>query len=155
MPQEPGAASTPSDPTPDGPGPDAGLASALSQVGDRWSLLIVASLLDGPLRFKDLGRAVEGIAPNILADRLRRLARAGVVVSEAYSRRPLRLEYRLTEEGQELAGFLRLLAGWGGPRESPAGLHHATCGTSVEARWYCPTCARLVSEDEGSDLVHL
>ena len=136
-------------------GAESSLASALSRVGDRWSLLVVAALLDGPLRFKDLGSSVEGIAPNILADRLRRLSQAGVVASEPYSRRPLRLEYRLTEEGQELAGFLRLLAGWGGPGMGQEGLHHAVCGTSVEARWFCPTCSRFISEDEGSDLVHL
>lgn len=136
-------------------GEDAGLAAALSQVGDRWSLLIVSSLLDGPLRFTELVRAVEGIAPNILAERLRRLARAGVVIAEPYSRRPPRHEYRLTEEGHELGGFLRLLAAWGDPRPGHAGVHHAACGTSVEARWYCPTCARLLGDEEGSDLVHL
>lgn len=132
-----------------------GLASALSRVGDRWSLLLVASLLEGPLRFKDLGRAVDGIAPNILADRLRRLSQAGVVASEPYSERPLRLEYRLTEEGEELAGFLRVLAGWGSAATGHEGLHHTVCGTTVEARWYCPTCTRLVADDEGSDVVHL
>lgn len=129
------------------------LAEALLRVGDRWSFLVVDALLGGPQRFNDLSRSVAGIAPNILTDRLRRLERSGVVVSEAYSERPLRHVYRLTDEGRELAGVLRLLTTWGGRRDAGAeGFHHATCGTSVEARWFCPTCARVLEDDEASDL---
>ena len=90
------------------------LDAALSRIGDRWSLLVIAALLDGPLRFKDLSRTVDGIAPNILTDRLRRLGRSGVIASVPYSARPVRVEYRLTEDGQELGSVLRMLAGWGG-----------------------------------------
>lgn len=131
------------------------LAAALSRVGDRWSLLVIAALLEGPLRFSHLASSVEGIAPNILAVRLRKLGQAGVVASEPYSERPLRSEYRLTAEGLELAGVLRLLAGWGGTMPDAEGIHHAACGTSVEARWYCPTCARPIEDEEGSDLRRL
>ena len=49
---------------------------------------------------------MSGIAPNILTDRLRRLERAGVIVGQRYSQRPVRLAYELTQEGQELAGVL-------------------------------------------------
>lgn len=133
------------------------LNAALARVGDRWSLLIVEALLDGPRRFSDLSGLVSAIAPNILAERLRRLEREGVVLSEPYSRRPLRMEYRLSADGQELASVLRLLAAWGsrGPETAASdqgGLRHGPCGTTLEARWYCPTCARSVLEDEGSDL---
>ncbi len=137
--------------------PVAALDAALSRVGDRWSLLIVEALLDGARRFNELTAQVTAIAPNILAERLRRLEREGVVLSEPYSRRPLRLEYRLSEDGLELAGVLRLLAAWGergpGPSDSgQTGLQHEPCGTALEARWYCPTCERSVVEAEGSDL---
>jgi DNA-binding HxlR family transcriptional regulator len=131
------------------------LDAALARIGDRWSLLVVAALLDGPLRFKDLSRAVGTIAPNILADRLRRLGRSGVVASVPYSTRPVRLEYRLTEDGQELGSVLRMLAGWGGSASVAEGPRHAACGTDLEARWFCPTCARVIEAAEGSDLVHL
>jgi DNA-binding HxlR family transcriptional regulator len=124
-------------------------------VGDRWSLLLIDTLLEGPARFNDLSRTVHGIAPNILAQRLRHLQEAGVVVSEPYSQRPLRLTYHLSQEGQELAGVLRLLASWGGGSAAGQGLHHATCGTAMEARWYCPTCAHVVEDEEGSDLRQL
>ena len=128
-----------------------GLDAALERVGDRWSLLIVEALLDGPRRFNDLGDAVKGIAPNILTDRLRRLERAGVIVGQRYSERPVRLSYALTADGQELAGVLRLLAAWGSGAESD-GLRHVTCGTALEARWWCPTCSAAIGEDEASSL---
>ncbi len=134
------------------------LDGALARVGDRWSFLIVEALLDGPRRFNDLTQAVSGIAPNILTDRLRRLEREGVVVSRAYQERPPRQDYALTDDGRELAGVLRLLAVWGSSGAAagaPVGvaLRHVTCGSALEARWYCPTCARTVDDDEGSDLL--
>jgi DNA-binding HxlR family transcriptional regulator len=133
-----------------------GLDSALERVGDRWSLLIVEALLEGPQRFNDLAAAVTGIAPNILTARLRRLERSGVIVGRRYSERPVRLAYALTQDGIELAGVLRLLAAWGGAAsasgQSAEGLRHLACGSALEARWYCPTCAQVVSEDEASSL---
>jgi len=134
-----------------------GLDAALDRVGDRWSLLIIEALLDGPQRFNDLAAAVSGIAPNILTDRLRRLERAGVIVGQRYSERPVRLAYALTQDGQELAGVLRLLAAWGSAGSSAGGatsegLRHLACGSPLEARWYCPTCAQTVTDDEASSL---
>jgi DNA-binding HxlR family transcriptional regulator len=125
------------------------LERALDRVGDRWSLLIVEALLDGRRRFGELGELVPGIAPNILTDRLRRLERVGIVRSEPYQERPTRLAYDLTADGRDLASTLRLLADWGGRGESDAEpLRHATCGTPLEARWYCPTCSSPVDEAE-------
>jgi DNA-binding HxlR family transcriptional regulator len=132
---------------------DSPLAAALERVGDRWSLLLVESLLPGPRRFNELTEAVSGIAPNILADRLRRLESERIVSATPYSERPPRFAYALTAEGQELAGALRLLADWGSrvSRESEP-LRHAACGTPVEARWYCPTCDRPVEGGEAEQV---
>ncbi|HEY8922421.1 MAG TPA: helix-turn-helix domain-containing protein [Candidatus Limnocylindria bacterium] len=132
---------------------DSPLAAALERVGDRWSLLLVEALLPGPRRFNELGEAVLGIAPNILADRLRRLESERIVSATPYSERPPRFAYALTDEGQELAGALRLLADWGSrvSRESEP-LRHAACGTPVEARWYCPTCDRPVEGKEAEQV---
>jgi DNA-binding HxlR family transcriptional regulator len=132
---------------------DSPLAAALERVGDRWSLLLVEALLPGPRRFNELGEAVTGIAPNILADRLRRLETERIVSATPYSERPPRFAYALTDEGQELAGALRLLADWGSrvSRESEP-LRHAACGTPVEARWYCPTCDRPVEGNEAEQV---
>ncbi len=141
-----------SDPAPAGPSP---LQSALDRVGDRWCLLVVEALLDGPLRFNDLQAVLPGIAPNILSDRVKRLERERVLLARPYSERPVRLRYQLTAEGRELAGALRLLADWGGRADSSGALRHGSCGTPLEARWYCPTCARAIAEDEATELRRL
>ncbi len=132
------------------------LGAALDRVGDRWSLLLVERLLDGPARFNDLLAGLAGIAPNILTDRLRRLERERVVHAVPYSDRPLRMEYALTADGRDLASAVRLLADWGGRRATdgePARetLRHDACGTPLEARWYCPTCERSVADGETAE----
>jgi DNA-binding HxlR family transcriptional regulator len=139
----------PSTATPD-PAPETlPLAAALDRVGDRWSLLLVEALLDGPRRFGELAEVLPGIAPNILADRLRRLERAQIVRAVPYTQRPPRMEYALTADGLELAGALRLLADWGARRTAQSrSLRHGTCGTPLDARWYCPTCAVAVTDPD-------
>lgn len=132
------------------------LEAALDRVGDRWSLLMVEALLDGPRRFGELTETLSGIAPNILTDRLRRLERAGIVRSTPYQERPTRLAYDLTADGRDLASALRLLADWGGRGGTDAEpLRHLTCGTALEARWFCPTCATAVDPAEAPGDRHL
>jgi DNA-binding HxlR family transcriptional regulator len=132
--------------------PKTALAEALERVGDRWTLLVVEALLDGPRRFGDLQEAVGGIAPNILTQRLRNLEREALVVARPYSERPPRFVYELTSGGQELAGALRLLADWGA-RSAGGGepLRHSVCGTALEARWWCPSCDLPVRDDNAED----
>jgi len=132
--------------------PQTPLELALERVGDRWSLLLVEALLDGPRRFNELTDSISGIAPNILVDRLRRLEREGVVLARPYTERPPRMEYALTAAGQDLAGALRLLADWGSRRSDDANAtRHELCGTPLEARWYCPTCTVLVDDPAASE----
>jgi DNA-binding HxlR family transcriptional regulator len=126
---------------------DAGnaLSSALALVGDRWSLLVVDALIDGPHRFAELESAVPGIASNVLAQRLKQLEADGVLMAVPYSQRPVRYSYSLTAAGRGLAGVVRLLAQWsadhhGGDAHTPT---HSTCGTPLVARWWCPTCDQL------------
>ena len=127
------------------------LAEALTSVGDRWTLLIVAALLDGPRRFGDLEKELPGIAPNVLTQRLRNLESQGLVRAERYSERPPRFVYELAESGRELAGALRLLADWGARHTGDVNApRHSVCGTPLEAVWYCPTCQTPV-EDEGAE----
>jgi DNA-binding HxlR family transcriptional regulator len=126
------------------------LEAALARVGDRWSLLIVQALLDGPRRFNELLADVPGLASNILSQRLRHLEAQAVVVAVPYSERPPRFTYELTAAGTELAGALRLLSHWGA--QGAEGPRHTACGTSLEARWHCPTCDRPVDDAEGEGL---
>jgi len=130
-----------------------GLDAAMARVGDRWTLVVVDALLEGPRRFSELQSDIPRLAPNVLTARLRRLEGQGLILAVPYSDRPPRLEYRITEAGRELAGALRLLARWGS-RESGGeveGPHHRACGTALETRWFCPTCAR-VTDDADDDL---
>jgi DNA-binding HxlR family transcriptional regulator len=129
------------------------LGEAVERVGDRWTLLLVDALLGGPRRFNDLLEDLPGLAPNILSHRLKHLEREGVLVARPYSQRPPRFVYELTAAGRDLAGALRLLAQWGAARsDSGEAPRHGLCGTAMEVRWWCPTCARVVDEDEGDTL---
>jgi DNA-binding HxlR family transcriptional regulator len=129
------------------------LAHALEAVGDRWTLVIVATLLDGPRRFGELQDEIEGIAPNVLSSRLRKLEDEGLVVAEPYCERPPRFVYELTEPGRALSGPLRQLAQWGARRrggaEQPV---HEACGTPLDAAWYCPTCQEPVRDEDAGEL---
>lgn len=132
----------------------ASLARALNVVGDRWTLQIVAGLLDGPRRFGELAELLPDIAPNVLTGRLRQLEREHLVSATPYSRRPLRLAYTLTDAGRELEGALSLLSAWGARQSGVAeGPVHAPCGTPLETRLYCPTCERAAS-DSDADTLH-
>src|SRR5437763_16781032 len=125
------------------------LADALTTIGDRWTLLLIAALLAGPRRFCDLQAEVDGIAPNVRTQRLRQLERNALVVARPYSERPPRFVYELTASGQELAGALRLIAGWGARNAERATTpRHVVCDTPMEARWWCPMCERTVEDDE-------
>ena len=141
------------------PDSTAALSSALERVGDRWTLLVVAALLDGPMRYGELQEAVPGIATNVLASRLKDLERQGLLVANPYSRRPLRLEYQLTSVGAELAGVMRMLAAWGAASAAPADSSqdrsddggrpaHSVCGTPLEVRYWCPTCQQTADDDD-------
>ena len=91
---------------------------SLEIFGDRWSLLVIRDLMvRGHTTFKEFQEAGEGIATNILADRLRRLAEAGIVTSEVEVRDGRRLNYRLTEKGIDLAPVLLELLLWGAKHE--------------------------------------
>lgn len=131
------------------PDPTEALAEALTRVGDRWTLQVVAALLDGPKRFGELQEQIPGVATNVLSSRLRRLEDQQLVVAAPYSSRPPRSEYQLTATGAELAGALRLLAAWGsGPGGDAPAPTHDRCGTTLEVRWWCPTCNRLAGQDD-------
>jgi len=85
------------------------LARGLDVVGDRWTLLLVRELLEGPRRYRDLLDGLPGIATNLLAERLRGLEASGVVVRRDDGR------YALTPWGQGLREVLYTFARWAAP----------------------------------------
>ena len=99
------------------------VAKALDVIGDRWNLLIVRELmLRGPCRYVDLLQGLPGIATNLLADRLRDLEAAGVIVREDAPPPVATTLVSLTERGSALQHVLVELARWGAPMmtERPA-----------------------------------
>jgi len=113
--------------------------------GDRWVLLALGGLAEGSRRFGDLLADLDGIAPNVLIDRLRRMERHGLVVATPYSQRPRRYVYDLTESGRELAAVLPALANWARQRGGDP-QRHAVCGTPIEMRAWCPHCHTTVDD---------
>ena len=139
------------------PAPPSPLADALAQVGDRWTLLAIAALLEQPKRFNELQEELQGIAPNVLSARLKSLTEHALIVARPYSDRPPRFVYELSDSGRELGGALRLLADWGA-RSAGGGepLRHAACGTALEARWWCPSCEQTVDDPDAEDeVIHI
>lgn len=112
-------------------------------VGDKWAMLVVRDVFRGVRRFEDLLVDL-GVARAVLADRLKRLVEAGVLIKAPYGSRPVRYEYRLTEMGLELSPVLVALLRWGdrwfGGGEATAVLVHAPCGSELHQAFWCPTC---------------
>jgi DNA-binding HxlR family transcriptional regulator len=122
------------------------VAKSLDLVGERWTLLMVRDLLRGPARFQDLRAQLSGIPPKLLAERLRRLERQGLVTRELYSKRPPRASYTLTDRGRGLGVVVAALATWGRPLVGPrSGPRHAACGHPIEIQHYCPRCEERVA----------
>ena len=121
------------------------VSTGLEIFGDRWSLLIVRDLMVGGLRtFKEFQAAGEGIASNILADRLHKLELAGILTPEAEQSDRRRVNYRLTAKGIDLAPALLELLIWGaryektgmtGPFIAHMEQHRAEVLAEVRRRW--------------------
>jgi DNA-binding HxlR family transcriptional regulator len=97
------------------------MAHALSLVGERWSLLIVRELLQGPKRYTDLTNGLPGIGTNILAVRLRELEQGGIVQKRRLPPPAASMVYELTEYGAGLDEALYALARWGARSLGPPG----------------------------------
>lgn len=89
------------------------IAAGLDVVGDRWTLLICRELAQGDRRYTDLRNALDGIAPNLLSDRLRSLQDAGLVTTCELPPPAARCVYRLTDEGRRVIPVLRAMARFG------------------------------------------
>jgi DNA-binding HxlR family transcriptional regulator len=78
----------------------------LEHVTGRWGSLVLAALQDGPIRFNDLRRRVQGVSQKVLAQTLQALERDGFITRHQLSVFPLRVEYTLTPPGQDVAAKL-------------------------------------------------
>lgn len=88
------------------------IANSLDIVGDKWTLLVVRDLLHGKRTYGELLRSPERIPTNILAERLKRLEGAGIIVGTPYQQHPVRYAYTLTPKGKDLGGVLLAFVRW-------------------------------------------
>ena len=88
------------------------IAAALDVMGDRWTLLILRDLLLGKTKYSEFIAGDEGIPTNILAERLQRLQKLGLIEKAAYQDNPVRYAYALTQKGRDLRHAIGALAMW-------------------------------------------
>ena len=123
------------------------LAHALSLVGERWSLLIVRELLQGPKRYTDLAAGLPGIGTNILAARLRDLEACGIVAKRKLPPPWASTVYELTEYGAELKEALYSLSRWGARTLGPP-----QPGEELYPEWGISGLAALFDAAQARDL---
>ncbi|MDB6060362.1 MAG: HxlR family transcriptional regulator [Verrucomicrobiaceae bacterium] len=88
------------------------LGNILDRVGDKWTVMVVGNLSNGPMRFNALQRAVAGVSHRMLTLTLRGLERDGLVRRTAFATVPPRVDYELTALGHSLKPLLEVLAEW-------------------------------------------
>lgn len=86
--------------------------AAIELIGKRWTGAIVCSLIERPMRFGELAKAVPGLSDRLLSQRLRELEEEGLVQREVEAGTPVRVTYSLTEIGSELGPAIRELRSW-------------------------------------------
>jgi DNA-binding HxlR family transcriptional regulator len=84
----------------------------LDRIGDTWSVLVVTMLADGPRRYTELARKIEGVSPKMLTQTLRGLERDGLISRTVYPVVPPRVDYALSELGGSLLGLVSALERW-------------------------------------------
>jgi DNA-binding HxlR family transcriptional regulator len=86
--------------------------STLDLIGNKWSFVIIYTLLSGTKRFKELERAIEGINTRMLVKELKALENADIIIRKAYATVPPTVEYSLTQKGKELESVLVEIKDW-------------------------------------------
>lgn len=84
----------------------------VDRIGDRWTILVIGALGNGPLRHGDLAKQVAGISPKMLSQTLRALERDGLLTRTAHPEVPPRVVYELTEQGISLGPVLLSVEHW-------------------------------------------
>ncbi len=92
--------------------PDCPTRRVLDRVGDKWTVLIVLLLTDGPMRYTHLRSHLGRVAPKVLTESLRRMERDGLVTREIFAEVPPRVEYTLTDLGSSLTQPIAAIGDW-------------------------------------------
>lgn len=127
---------------------------ALEMLGDRWSLLIIRDLMvRGYRTFQAFQRSGEGIATNILADRLQKLEAAGILTAEAEETDGRRVNYRLTEKGIDLAPVLLEMLLWAARHERTAAPCSVMAHMEKNREWILAEVRRRWRERDSTPLL--
>jgi DNA-binding HxlR family transcriptional regulator len=92
--------------------PDCATRLVLDRIGDKWTVLVVLLLSDGPMRFSELRGRLGSVAPKVLTQTLRRIERDGLVTREIFAEVPPRVEYTLTDLGRSLTEPISVIGDW-------------------------------------------
>jgi DNA-binding HxlR family transcriptional regulator len=92
--------------------PDCPTRVILDRIGDKWTVLVVLLLSNGPLRFTELRDGIGRVAPKVLTQTLRRLERDGLLTREVFAEVPPRVEYTLTPMGRSLISPISAVTEW-------------------------------------------
>ena len=114
----------------------------LNRVGDKWSVFVVRLLGNGPMRFSELKRAIEGISQRMLTLTLRNLERDGLVSRTVTPSVPPRVDYALTELGRDLLIPVSALGQWA--------IEHTPCIEAARARFDASEAAETPQQDRVS-----
>lgn len=120
------------------------IAKSLDVMGDRWTLLIVRELLDGPRRYGDLLSRLAPIATDMLAGRLRHMEAHGLVRKRELPQPVSATVYELTDDGQALEGVIDAIARWGRPLLESRGPSEV-----VRPEWLVRAVRAYVRDDRG------
>lgn len=85
---------------------------AVGLLSKRWTSLIVKVLLDGPARFNELAEKLQVVGDRVLAERLKELEAEGIITRHVFPSTPVRVEYRLTDKGLDLAPVVESIEDW-------------------------------------------
>ena len=126
------------------------IAQILNLIGDKWTLLILWQLKLGNNTYSKLQNRLEGIASNLLSNRLKSLEEDGLISMELYQKHPPRYQYLLTEKGHDLNNVFNSLILWGEKHIKGCNKHlaHKTCGHNILLYYYCPDCQKTIEQNE-------
>src|SRR3954470_12672633 len=87
---------------------------AVELIGRRWTGAIIRAMRSGCVRFSDISHAIPGLSDRLLSERLKELESEGIVERAVYPEIPVRIEYRLTEKGEDLDEVMLAIGDWSG-----------------------------------------
>jgi DNA-binding HxlR family transcriptional regulator len=124
------------------------IARTLEVLGERWTLLVIRDVFNGRRRFDQIQENL-GVARNVLSTRLALLVEEGILEKRAYTERPPRHEYFLTDKGLDLWPVLVGMLHWGDRHLSDEGppmlVRHKGCEGLIDERGYCEKCGERLS----------